>query len=488
MMDLLSIAVIVVFIGIYAAISTEKVDRTGTSLLGLALVGIVFWIGSTLVQDVHISFVHVVETIEWPTILFVTSMFIVVAVAGGSGMFQYLALRLAGPSEGVYKKLYTIFLLFVFAISLFVDNVSTILIMAPLTVQVCQALDMDFKPLLISEAIVANIGSIPSIVGAVPNIVIAKEANIDAGNLFLTFMPLSFILFLVTWLILTRYFSDAFVPTDPQRVDLLFRIRPATMIKSRRDFYASIIAFAVLITGFILKPLLGIEASMVALLVAAGLLILAHDRANEFLEEVGWSTIFFLVGLFGMVGALEIVGIIDLLGDVLVDVIGDNTVIAVVFMVTIPAVLSAFLDNLPVSAVLAPVALRFTAVSPLLPLALVYAVNVGGNILTPLGSPSNMVAIAASEREHDPISFADFAKAGTLAGVFHLAFGVVWILLIEFFSLLPILLGGVVICVVGFLVIILPDLRGNGKPSEKEREGILTRLVNRVRNILSRQE
>jgi len=458
-MDILPIAILIVFIVTYAIISSERVDRTGMSLLGMALVGVVFWIAHLLIPDVEVDFLNLVEHIEWDTILFVTAMMIIVAVAGGSGMFQYLALRLARPSGGVYKSLYTIFLLFVFVISLVVDNVSILLIMAPLTIQVCRALGMDFKPLLISEAIVANLGSIPSIVGAVTNIVIVKETGLDAGLLFIVFMPLSFILFTVTWIVLTHYFADSFVVSDRERVDLLFQIEPTTMIKSRSDFYASVIAFAILILGFALSASLELSISMLALLVAAALLVLAHDRATKFLSEVGWDTIFFLVGLFGLVGALDLTGWIDLLGDGLGAIVGDNAIIALAFMIWIPAILAAFLDNLPVSLVLAPIALRFTTVSPMLTYALIFAVNVGGNILTPLGSASNMVAIAYSEREHDPISFADFAKAGTFAGMFHLTLGTIWVLSIEYIGIIPVVLAGIVIGVILFLVFIFPVFR-----------------------------
>jgi Na+/H+ antiporter NhaD/arsenite permease-like protein len=459
-MDTLGLIVVVVFIATYAVISSEKVNRTGMSLLGMAIIGVVFW-ATHLLDPVQqpLAFIDLIEHIEWDTVLFVTSMMIIVAVAGGSGMFQYLALTLAKPSGGVHRSLYTIFLLFVFFISLFLDNVSTTLIMAPLTIQVCRALEIDFKPFLVSEAIVCNIGSIPSIVGAVPNIVIADATGLDAGLLFITFMPLSFLLLIVTWILLSWYYRGSFGATDEDRVDFLLDIDPTYMIKSRRDFYASVIAFGFLVTGFALGPSLSIPPVMVALLVASGLIILAHDRAVEFLAEVGWDTVFFLVGLFGLVGALDMTGLIDELGVGLANLIGDNSIAAIVFMIWVPATLSAFLDNLPVSAVLAPIALQLAPVSAILPLVLVFAVGVGGNVFTPLGSPSNMVAIGFSEREHDPISYADFAKAGTLAGLAHLAIGTAWLLLVEFVGLGIVVIGGSILSVIGFVLILFPHVR-----------------------------
>ncbi|MFW9786229.1 MAG: SLC13 family permease [Candidatus Thorarchaeota archaeon] len=459
-MDGLGLTVLVVFIVTYALISSEKLNRTGMSLLGMAIVGVVFW-ATNLMDPLGqtYDFIQFIEEIEWDTVLFVTAMMIIVAVAGASGMFQYLALALAKPSGGIHKSLYTLFLLFVFFISLFLDNVSTTLIMAPLTIQVCRALEIDFKPFLVSEAIVCNVGSIPSIVGAVPNIVIANETGLDAGLLFVTFMPLSFILLIVTWMILGRHYSTSFGSSDAHKVEFLLDIDPTVMIKSRRDFYASVIAFAFLVVGFALGPSFEIPPVMVALLVASALLILAHDRAVEFLAEVGWDTVFFLVGLFGLVGALNITGLIDELGASLQSLIGDNSVAGIVFMLWVPAILSAFLDNLPVSAVLAPVAVTLSSVSTLLPLVLVFAVGVGGNVFTPLGSPSNMVAIGFSEREHDPISYRDFAIAGTKAGMAHLIIGNVYLLLVEFIGLSVTIIGGSILGAVGFIFVLLPHLR-----------------------------
>jgi len=430
-MDTLGIAVLVVFIATYAIISSEKVNRTGMSLLGLAIMGAVFWVASVFDPLQTIGFLDLVEHIEWGTVLFVTAMMTIVAVAGSSGMFQYLALTLARTSGGLQKNLYRTFLLFVFGVSLFFDTVSTMVIMAPLTIQVCKALDIDFKPYLVSEAIVCNFASIPSIVGAVPNLVIQEATQYDAGFLFVSFMPLAVILFLASWPVLMWWYGKSFGETDKSKADLLLLINPATMIRSKRDFYASVVAFAFLVLGFAVGPATGISPTMIALMVAAALLVLAHDRATEFLGEVGWGTVFFLVGLFGLVAGLELTGFIEDLGAGIEIVVGDNRLVAILFMVWIPAILSAFLDNLPVSAVLAPIALRFAGVSILLPLALVFAVNIGGYIFTPLGSPANMVAIAYSERENNHISFAEFVKIGTILGIIHLAIGSVWIIIMS---------------------------------------------------------
>ena len=130
--------------------------------------------------------------------------------------------------------------------------------------------------------------------------------------------------------------------------------------------------------------------------------------------------------------ALEVTHLIEELGVVIGGIIGDNAIFATVFLVWIPAMLSAFLDNLPVSAVLAPIARDFSYISPVLPLALVFAVNIGGYLFTPLGSPANMVAIGFAEREHEHIPFSEFAKIGTVLGLIHLTIGSAWLIGVMF--------------------------------------------------------
>lgn len=464
-LDWFGLAVLSIFIGTYLIISTEKVNRTGTSLFGMGLIGFVFWAAEVLHHPVteewhHSPFAELALGIEWDTVLFVTSMMIIVAVAGASGMFQYIALRLVRPSGGDHRRLYIIFMLFVFGISLFFDTVSTMLIMSPLTIEVCRALDIDFKPFLVSESITCNFASIPSIVGAVPNLVIAGRTGLDAGVLFIAFMPLALILLLVSFPILLKWYSKSFGTTDRHRVEAIFDIDPTYMIKSRLDFYSSVVAIIILVIGFSLGPTFGLAPPMFALCIAAFMLILSHERANKFLTEVGWDTVFFLVGLFGLVVALQVAGLIDDLGNVIESIIGTNANIATTFMVWIPAMLSAFLDNLPVSAVLAPIAVRFADVSPVLPLALVFAVNIGGYIFTPLGSPANMVAIGFSEKEHDAIPFIEFVKIGTILGIIHLAVGSAWLLLIMLVGAPILFVIGMSISIIGLGFLLVPHFRG----------------------------
>ena len=431
--------VLLVFIGTYLVITSEKVNRAAMSMTGMGIAGFVLWVANSIDPNTGSDFTHLVESIEWGTILFITAMMVIVSVAGNSGMFQYIALTLARPTGGNTRRLFIIFTAFVFVISLVFDTTSTILIMGPLTIEVCRALDVDFKPFLITEAITANFASIPSIVGAVPNLVIAEqifeisgETAFGAGLLFVTLMPLSCILLVVTLVIALRVFSEQLQDSEEDLVEQVYVLKPQKMIRSRNDFYLSLIAVLILVLAFTWGQGVGIEPAMVSVIVAFLLLIIARERVDNILARINWNTVFFLIGIFGLVGALGIIGFIDDIGVAVNAIIADNLGIAVGFLTWVPALLSAVIDNIPVSIVLAPIAATLATVSPLFPAILVFAVNVGGYIL-PIGAPANIVAISLSESEHDRISFMAFAKVATPLALFHLAIGTGWLLLVSLF-------------------------------------------------------
>jgi Na+/H+ antiporter NhaD/arsenite permease-like protein len=434
--------VLLVFIGTYLMISSERVNRAAMSMVGMGLVGFVLWAAYSMdsaadpSNRVGATFSTLVEHIEWGTILFIISMMVVVSVARNSGMFQYIALRLVRPTGGNTKRLFTVFIVFVFVISLVFDTTSTILIMGPLTIEVCKALEIDFKPFLISEAVVSNFASTPSIVGAVPNLVIANKiveegvTGFDASVLFLTMMPLAIMILLVTLPLFYRFFRGKLPDSEEDVRDEVFVVSPIHMIRSRSDFYLSLIAIGILVLAFTWGQGLGLEPALVAIIVAFVVLLLTRERVENILAKINWNTVFFLIGIFGLVGALDIVGFITDIGGAVDTIVENNTGAAVSFLVWVPAFLSSVIDNIPVSVVLAPIAAHLAVATPVFPAILIFAVNVGGYVL-PIGAPANILAMALSEEEHDRISFKDFAKIATPLALLHLLMATGWFFLLS---------------------------------------------------------
>ncbi len=421
--------VLVVFVGSYLLISSERVNRAAMAVTGMGLAGIILWLAHNVDPSQGATFRELIEHIEWHTILFIIAMMVIVTVASSSGMFQFIAITIARSTQGDTRRLFILFNVFVFFISLFFDTVSTILIIAPLTIEVCKALDIDFRPFLISEAVVCNFASIPSIVGAVPNLVIADKTGISAGSLFLWLLPLSALLMIISLALLLRWFDDTFVLASEDLVHQMMLIDPELMIRSRKDFYMSVVAIVILVLGFTVGVSVGFEPVLVATVVAFVMLLFTRERVDNILAKIGWGTILFLIGVFGLVASLDITGIIDDIAAAVGLLVGGHISLAVVFLVWVPAVLSAVIDNIPVSVVLAPIVIQLSGVSPVLPAVLIFAVNVGGYLL-PIGAPANLLVLSMAEQQRTPISLVSFARVASVLAVIHLLVGTGWLILL----------------------------------------------------------
>jgi len=423
--DLAGLLVIIVFVIVYAAITSERINRTAISLTGMAVVALILWILG--VSDFKI----LTEHIEWSTILFITGQMIIVAVSRASGMYQYLALTLARPTAHNPRRLFISLIVFVFFISLFFDTTSTMLIIGPLTIEICRALGLDFKPFLISEAIVANYASIPSVVGDVPNLVIWDTTRISAGLMFVALIPLSFLFLLISLPIMLRHLDRTLGERDMTRCEELLAIDPRSLIHSRTEFYMSVVAMIAIVLAFTIGNAVGLEPALVVVAIAASMLVLTRHEVDNVLRQVGWGTIFFIIGLFGIVAAMSLTGVLDGLSLWAASVVGTDKVMTTLFMAWIPGLLSAVIDNVPIAAVLAPLAATFAGVSPVVVLALIFGVNVGGFIL-PIGSPANIIALAISETEKDPIGIVGFAKIATPIALLMMLVGTGYLYLLTF--------------------------------------------------------
>jgi Na+/H+ antiporter NhaD/arsenite permease-like protein len=353
----------------------------------------------------------------WDTILFVMAMMIIISVVGSSGMFQYAALVLAKRTRGNPRNVFLVFMAIVFVMSPFIPPLPTIIIMATFTVEICRGFGIDFRPFLIGEIIVANLASFPTPIGSIPNLLIVRLANLNVESMFIILMPLSAILLLVTIGFLLRYYKDVLVPSKADEMSELFQIDPRVMIKSRFDFYLSIATMGVLMAGLILVPN---ESAIVAVLVASALLVISFDRAKDLLQQLSWDTVFFVVGLLGLVASLTVTGVVDDLGNATVALVGGNMYIAAFVFIWVPGFGLAILDSTSVGALMAPVAAKFGAASPIVATSLVAGVNMGG-FAVPFGEASNMYVVSLAEKNENRISWVEFTKVAMILGLIQLA-------------------------------------------------------------------
>jgi Na+/H+ antiporter NhaD/arsenite permease-like protein len=414
-LDLAGIIIVAILVVTLVVIISERVNETATVLFAMSIAGGILYLAY------EYPFKDFVLNFQWDTILFVTAMLIVVAVAASSGMFQYISLVLIRRTRANARRIFWTFMGFVFLMSLFLDPLPTMMVMGPFTVEVCRALDLDFRPLLISEVVIANIASIPSFVGSVPNLVIAILTEINVGYMFVVLMPLSLMMFFASMFFLLRYYGDKLELEDKSEWNVLYMIRPGIMIKSRHDFYLSAIAMAILILGFTIGAL-RVEASLIAMMVASAMLVFSHERAKDLLRTLSWDTVFFLVGLFGLVAALERAGVVTELVNGVTWLIGGNVFAAIGFMIWIPGLGLSMIDNIPVATLLAPVASALSAEYSIVPLTLIIGANIGGYII-PFGDAPNMIAVSLAADEGKPISFRDFTRVAFPLGFLHLVMG-----------------------------------------------------------------
>jgi len=376
-----------------------------------------------------IPFMDFAGTIGWDIILFVASMMIIVSVVASSGLFQYVALILAVRTAGNPKRIFKYFLVLVFIISLFFDPLPTMLIVSAFTVQVCNAIDVDFRPYLMSEAVVACVASFPSPIGSITNLVIVFLAEINTGLMFFTLIPLSLILFIITLVYMMRKFADVLDDTIERDLTDMFAMDPNVTIRSRFDLIAACIGMTVLIFGIIILPE---QSSMIALVVAAALLIPTRDRARDLFRRLSWDSVFFLAGMMGIVQALVVTEVIQDLAGVLFGVAESNVFIAIIAMILIPGGLMAPIDAKAVGILMAPAARDLTSVNSMIPISLTLGTNAGGYVV-PFGDAPNIVVMSVCEENLKPLSWSEFNKTVIPLGILHLIISTIYCAL---FSLL----------------------------------------------------
>ncbi len=429
MVDAVFISILGLFAITLVVIMFEKVNETAATLFSMCLAGAILVIGGVQVNGEAITFPRFISLIEWDTILFITSMMIIVSFSASSGMFQYIALLLITRTGGEPRKIFTVFMGFVFVLSLFLDPLPTMLVLGPFTVEVSRALEMNLKGLLVSEVIVANFASFPSVVGSVPNLLIVFWAGISPVEMFVMLFPLSILLLFVTIPLLRRFFGGSMVDLEKYDPGPLLMIEPSNMIRSRNDFYMSSFGMALMILGFVVIPY---EVTFVSLAVASLMLAFSHARAKSFLGKLSWDTVFFLIGLFGLVTALEVSGVITAANDAMTAVIGGSPFIGILLMIWIPGFVLSVIDNIPVAAFLSPMAVNLGNISRVVPVSLVIGANVGGYMI-PFGDAPNMIVVSLCRENFQPLSFKEFTKITLQLGIVHLIISTVYCFILALF-------------------------------------------------------
>ncbi|WP_409474752.1 ArsB/NhaD family transporter [Streptomyces sp. HC307] len=316
--------------------------------------------------------------------------------------------------------------------SALLDNVTTVLLIAPVTLLVCERLALPAAPFLMAEVFASDIGGTATLVGDPPNIIIASRAGLTFNDFIIHLAPASAVLIVVLLLLCRVMFRRSFV-YDEERAAEIMALEEREAIRDPRLLVQGLVVLALVVAGFVLHPVLHYEPGIVALLGAGLLVAISTAEAGEVLGEVEWPTLAFFAGLFIMIGGLIDTGVVDEVSGALADAIGTNELGGSMIMLSASAALSGVVDNIPYVATMAPITAELVenmggAPDHVMWWALALGADLGGNA-TAIGASANVVVLGIAERNRQPISFWQFTRYGLVvtAVTVALSLGYVWL-------------------------------------------------------------
>jgi Na+/H+ antiporter NhaD/arsenite permease-like protein len=410
---------IAIFAVAYAFIATEKIHRVAAALGGAILM---LLIGAT---DAEHAFFSEESGIDWNVIFLLLGMMLIVAVLKKTGVFEYIAIWSAKRARGRPFRAMVILVLVTAVASAALDNVTTVLLIAPVTFLVCDRFGVPVAPFLIAEVLASNIGGTATLVGDPPNIIIASRGGLSYNDFLVHLAPIVVVL-LVVFVGLCRVLFRSAFRYDPQRVEQIMALRERDAIRDGRLLVVSGVVLALVTAAFVLHTVLHLEPSVVA--VVGGLVLLAVSRldAEEVARDVEWPTLVFFAGLFVMVGALVNTGVIDQVSRAAADAVEGRLLLASMVLLWGSAVLSAIVDNIPYVATMSPVVADLVNANggggsaQVLWWSLALGADLGGNA-TAVGASANVVILGLAERAGRRISFWEFTKYGLVVTVITVA-------------------------------------------------------------------
>jgi Na+/H+ antiporter NhaD/arsenite permease-like protein len=408
----MAVIAVAVFLVAYVLIATELVPKTLTVLAGA---GIIVGLGVATSEDAFYS--H--ETgVDWDVIFLLLGMMIIVGIVRRTGVFEFMAIWAAKRAKGSPLLVMLLLVLITAVASALLDNVTTVLLIAPVTLLVCDRLGVSPIPFLIAEVLASNIGGAATLIGDPPNIIIASRSGLTFNDFLLNMAPIAALAFAVFMAMLPLLFRGSF-KADAERVADVMALNEREAIK---DWRLLIICGAVLVAvfiGFIGHAVFHIEPSVVALLGAGLLVLLSRSKPGDFMPSVEWETLLFFAGLFVMIGALVKTGVIAQLAEAAARATGGDALTATMLILFVSALLSGIIDNIPYVAAMSPVVLQLTEgiADPVQADALWWSLAIGadfGGNLTAIGASANVVVLGVAKRSGFPISFWEFTKKGAV--------------------------------------------------------------------------
>ncbi len=398
----------------FILIFTEKIHRTVIGMLGAVVM-----VGAGMFYDFYDA-EKALGAIDFNTIGLLLGMMIIVAILEKTGFFQYLAILAAKKTKGDPWKLVVVLGTVTTLVSLVLDNVTTVVLIAPVTIIIARLLKISPIPLLMAEALLSDTGGVATLVGDPPNIMIGSAAGFSFNDFITHIAPIVVLAWLAT-LVTLRFVFRKEMMQKPQDVDELMKMNEKDALKDTKTLKKIFIVLSLVIVLFFLHSSMHMEPSMVALIGAALALMLVNPKKDPqpILEKVEWSVLIFFSALFVIVGGLEHAGVLEVLASNIAGMANGNPAFAALAILWISAFMSAIVDNIPFTVAMIPVLTYLESQgvpTNLLWWSLALGVGFGGNA-TPIGSTANIVVVAKSEQTDTPITFKSWLKSGTSAAL-----------------------------------------------------------------------
>lgn len=390
------------FLAVYATIISEKIHRTIIALFGAALLIVL----GILTQNEAIRYV------DFNTIGLLFGMMVIVGITRKSGVFEYVAIKAAHSTGGDPVKTMVALATVTAIASAFLDNVTTVLLVVPVTISICDTLDVNPVPIFVAEILASNIGGTATLIGDPPNIMIGSAANLGFMDFVKNLTPVIIVVFIVTIFLLKLIYRKKLQTTEENKVKLM-AMNPDAAIQDMTLLKKSLTVIAVVILGFVLHQYLGLQSATIAIFGAALLMLITREAPEEVLLNVEWDTLFFFIGLFILVGGLEKTGIIEGMARESVKLTQGNITLSTMLILWFSAIASAFIDNIPFVATFIPLINEMGQIGHMNVMPLWWALSLGaclGGNGTIIGASANVVVSGIAAREGHPMAFIQYMK------------------------------------------------------------------------------
>lgn len=399
----MKIVAVAVFLIVILLIISERVHRTAAAMAG----AMVLILTGVMSADKALSY------IDFNTIGVLVGMMIFVAIVRRSGMFEYIAVRAAKAVHGDPWKIMVAFTLITAVLSAILDNVTTVLLVGPMSIAIARMLKIDPVPFLMGQILASNVGGTATLIGDPPNIMIGSAAHLSFMD-FLENTGFAVLFILAVLILLMKIVYEKKIEMGTVDTSAIEKLDPSKSITNRALMRKGIIVLICVIVGFMFHDKLGIESSVIALTAAAVMLIIGREDVNEAIQDVEWTTILFFMSLFVVVGGLTETGIIKELASKIINATDGHPMVTMLVLLWASALLSSILDNIPFVATLIPLILAMQA-DGMDVTSFWWAISLGaclGGNGTMIGASANVVLSDISTKHGYPITFKSYLKVG----------------------------------------------------------------------------